>query len=48
MGPGEVGLQMQLNANPSATGRPDKVLNALDYQATDYLVQRTWLILSDE
>jgi len=45
---GEVGLQMRLSAEPGATGRPDEVLNALDYQATDYLVQRTRLILSDE
>jgi radical SAM-linked protein len=44
---GEVGLWMQLNAEPAATGRPDEVLDALGFENTDYIVRRTKLILSD-
>lgn len=43
---GEAGLWMRLQAEPSATGRPDDVLDALGYPNTAYLVRRTRLILA--
>jgi radical SAM-linked protein len=41
--PGEIG--MRLVARPSATGRPDEVLQALEYDATRAGVHRTRLVL---
>ena len=43
---GEPGLTMHLLAEPGATGRPDEVLDALGYANTQYLVNRTKLILN--
>lgn len=43
----EVGLWMRLLAEPGATGRPDEVLDALGFDNTNVIVQRTRLILSD-
>jgi len=45
---GEIGLQMSLNAEPGATGRPDEALDELGYANTKYLVKRTQLILSSD
>jgi radical SAM-linked protein len=45
---GEQGLWMRLNAAPSATGRPDEVLEALGFANTEYLACRTGLILEEE
>ncbi len=42
----ESGLWMRLLAEPGATGRPDDVLEALDYPNTTYLVCRTEIILA--
>ncbi len=47
-GDGELGLRMRLNAAPSATGRPDEVLEALGFSNTEYLACRTGLILEGE
>lgn len=43
---GEPGLWMRLMAASGATGRPDEVLETLGFQNTEYLVQRTQVILS--
>ena len=43
---GEIGLWMRLNAEPSATGRPDEVMDELGFANTTYLAYRTGLILS--
>jgi len=42
---GETGLWMRLMAEPGSTGRPDEVLDALGFENTEYIVQRTQLIL---
>lgn len=42
----EMGLWMDLNAEPSSTGRPDEVLDALGYANTDYWVTRTQFTLA--
>ncbi|MBW6467053.1 MAG: TIGR03936 family radical SAM-associated protein [Brevefilum sp.] len=44
---GECGLLMRLLAEPSATGRPDDLLDQLGYPNTDYLVRRTRLLLAE-
>jgi hypothetical protein len=44
----EVGLWMRLLGEPGATGRPDEVLDEMGYENTEYLVQRTRLILSEQ
>jgi radical SAM-linked protein len=43
---GEPALWMRLLAEPSATGRPDDLLEALGYPNTAYLVRRTKIILA--
>jgi len=43
----EIGLWMNLNAEPASTGRPDEVMDALGYANTDYWVNRTQFALSD-
>jgi radical SAM-linked protein len=43
----DIGLWMRLLAEPGATGRPDEVLDEMEYQNTAYLVKRTQLILSN-
>jgi radical SAM-linked protein len=43
---GEVGITMQLLAEPGQTGRPDEVLEEMGYQNTEYLVTRTRIILA--
>lgn len=45
---GEIGLWMNLNAEPSSTGRPDEVMDALGYPNTEYWVTRTRLTLASE
>jgi hypothetical protein len=40
-------LLMHLTARPGATGRPDEVMESLGFPNTDYLVQRTALILDE-
>jgi radical SAM-linked protein len=45
--PGEMTLWMRLSAQPSATGRPDEVLEQLGFENTQYLVRRTGLILKN-
>ena len=42
----EIGLWMRLNAEPSATGRPDEVMEELGFANTTYLACRTGLILN--
>ena len=42
---GSAGLWMQLKAQPGATGRPDDVMDELGFGLSDYLVQRTKIIL---
>jgi len=42
---GEIGLWMRLNAEPSATGRPDEVMDELGFANTTYLACRMGLIL---
>jgi len=44
----EVGLWMRLLADPSATGRPDEVLDEMGFKNTDVIIQRTQLILSNQ
>lgn len=44
----EMGLWMNLNAEPASTGRPDEVLDALGYGNTDYWVNRTQFTLTPE
>ena len=44
---GELTLTMRLLAEPSATGRPDEILDELCYVNSAYLVTRTQLILHD-
>lgn len=41
----QVGLLMDLKAEPGATGRPDDVLDGLGYPISDYLVRREKIIL---
>ncbi len=43
---GEIGLWIRLNAEPSATGRPDEVMEELGFANTSYLACRTGLILN--
>jgi radical SAM-linked protein len=43
---GEIGIWMNLNAEPASTGRPDEVLDALGYANTDYWVTRTQFTLA--
>jgi radical SAM-linked protein len=45
---GEIGLWMRLRADSGGTGRPDEVLDSLEYKNTDYLVKRSRIILSRE
>lgn len=44
---GEPRLWMRLLAEPSATGRPDDLMDQLGYPNTDYLVRRTRLIFAE-
>jgi len=42
-----VALWMRLKAEPSATGRPDEVLEQLGFDNTEYLVRRIKLIFGE-